>query len=116
MYFSSIIAEPFSTFGMATNQASFSSVCWNNANAGKTIGRENVIAVVVKTGRGENAIAVESDIKNKDAREPNRGVESVVRNEEAGKAKGDAKAASKIHLITAATALVSHWFTTITVV
>ena len=101
---------------MATYQAGSPLVGPNNVNAGKTSGRENVVAVAGRTSGGGNAIAVESNIRNEEAAEPNGSVNSAVRNEKIGEPNGDAKVGSEVQLIIAVMAPVSHWFITTMVV
>lgn len=98
VHFSSNIPRPFSILSLATNQAGSLSVGPNNADASKTSGGENAVAVNRRTSGRENVIAVKFDIKNEEEGKPKEGVNPAVENKEAEAPKGDAKVGSEVQL------------------
>lgn len=128
MHYSPTILRPFSILCVAINQASSPSVGPNDIDVSKTSGGENTIAIAGRTNGGGNAVVMESDIRNKGAGEPKKGVNFVIRNEEVGESngdvkiglevqpQGDVKVGFKVQLITMAMALVPHQFITTMVV
>ena len=96
IYSFSTIFRPFSIFGIATNQVDFPSVSRNDVNTGKTNDKENTVIVAKKTSDGENAIAIESDIRNERVGESKGGVNSIVSNERARELNRNAKVGLKV--------------------
>lgn len=79
MHFFLIISGQFSILGIAISQASFLSVGINNVSTGKISDEENTVAVAKKTSNRRNAIAVKSDMRNKGAKKPKKGINFAVK-------------------------------------
>lgn len=81
---------------MAINQAGSLSVDQNDVNTGETNDGKNTVTIAKEIGGRENAIAIETNIKNKEAKEPKKSVNFAVKNEEMGEPNKNAKVGLKI--------------------